>query len=209
EHIRIHKIPGFMHSYTSVNYISSHAGNEDLKVLPVPENIYSLQYGAISHNIDIIESFDAYMSSIEDSGLYKNIWDIWFDITRDSEAPLPEFTSSGSKGSLKVAICTDTAPFVYVGNDGIYKGFCIDLLKSYAAHIDKSVQYLDVDTKELIPYVENKKADFGISNIPIIEYPGRKILYSKPIYEDKQGILILRSEQENPQNMSAQDNKGV
>jgi len=209
EHVRLSSVSGFLHFYSTVNYISALSGNEDMKVIQIPENIYTTSYGAISSDETIIDNFNKYLEEIRINGIYKNIWDRWFDITRDSDAFLPSFTSLGGNGNFTVAICSDSAPFTYIGKDGVYTGFSIDLLLSYAARLEKKVQFFDINLDGILLFIENKKADFGIANIPIIQNKNRSFFYSDPIYEDTQGILVLRSNTEIYDNISVQDGKGI
>ena len=190
EQVRLDNVGGFIHAYSLVYYIAASTGNEDLKVIPIPDSLFQIKYSAISHDEKIVISFNEYLDLIQNNGLFYTIWERWFSITKDTEAPLPDFTSSGKNGNLKVAICSDTPPFSYMGNDGIYRGFSIDLFLSYAAYIEKRIQYTDVDHKNLLSSIENKNADIAITNLPLSPNPNTKIFYSNPFYDDGQGILV-------------------
>jgi ABC-type amino acid transport substrate-binding protein len=192
QHVKDENIDGFLHSLSYAKYIVALPENDTLQVIEVPDNVFTAQIAAFSYDQDIIDSFNEYLASIKQDSTFYAIQDRWFSDT-DSVYVLiiKNITDTkGEGGVLRVAIYSDSAPFVYIGSDGQYTGFAIDLLMGYAAKENKKVQFTDLDFKDLFPYIAAKNAELGLVSA-ITGLRKDTVLFTDHFYEDKQAILML------------------
>ena len=190
EAVRSGSVAGFMHALSLVQVMADEYGDE-FTVVPIPYDIFSAQIGGFSHDQAIIDRFNAFFADIEADGTLDEVRDRWFGSGRDLSAPMPTIDNKGENGAISVAVCSDSAPYVFIGADGSYSGYSIELALRFGAYEGKTVEFSDMDFADLITYVSGQKADFGIANMAITEERAESVLFTAPIFDERHGVLVL------------------
>jgi len=190
EDVRQGRVAGYMHALSAVQVMAAQLGG--FEAIAVPKDIFSAQIGAISHDQDVINRFNAFLPVLEADGTLKEMKSRWFGSSLDLKAPIPEIKNPGKNGVLKVAICSDSIPYVYVGANGNFSGFSVELALRFGAHEGKIIEFTNMEFGGLIPYIVSKKADFGIANMAITAERKKSVLFSDPFFDEQHGILALK-----------------
>ena len=190
EDVRNGRVAGYMHALTLVQVIA--AQSEGFEVIAVPKDIFSALIGGISHDKDIIDRFNAFLASISDDGTLDEMKSRWFSNGVNYESPIPEIQNSGGNGALTVVTTSDAAPFAYKMQNGNFNGFSVEMALRFGAYEGKTVEFIDVEFGELIPYIADKKADISLANMAITEDRAKDVLFSNPFFEEQHGILSLK-----------------
>ena len=190
EDVRKGRVAGYMHALTAVQVMAAQL--DGFETVPVSKDIFSAQVAAISHDQDMIDRFNAFLSAAETDGTLEDMKERWFGETLDLDAPIPEIQNPEGNGALKVAVCSDSIPYVYVGANGNYSGFSTELMLRFGAYEGKTVEFTDMEFGGLIPYIVSQKADFGIANMAITEERKQSVLFTDPFFDEQHGILCLK-----------------
>ena len=190
EDVRKGRVAGYMHALTAVQVMASQL--DGFEAVAVPKEVFSAQIGGISTDPDIIGRFNAFLAEISANGTLDDMHRRWFSDALDLDAPLPAVQNTGNNGVIKVAICSDSIPYVYVGANGGYSGFSTELALRFGAYEGKSVEFIDMEFGGLIPYIVSKKADIGLANLAITEERKKSVLFTDPIFNEQHGILALK-----------------
>jgi glutamine transport system substrate-binding protein len=92
--------------------------------------------------------------------------------------------------TLIVGCDTGFKPFVFIGPDGSYTGFDIELWESIAKRLKLDYKLERMAFKDLIPALVNKKIDVALAGITIISQREKQIDFSFPYYESGLRILV-------------------
>lgn len=189
EDVRRGRVAGYMHALTAVQVMA--AQMDGFEVIPVPKEIFSAQIGGISYDQAVIDRFNTFLAAIEADGTLADMQGRWFGERLDLEAPIPPIANTGANGVLEVAICSDSIPYVYVGADGEYSGFSVELALRFGAYEGRTIEFTNMDFGGLIPYVQSEKAEIGLANMAITEERKQSVLFTDPFFDEQHGILVL------------------
>ena len=180
-------IDGFV---TDLSIVRVMAGaNDDLQAVPIPAEYFAGPLGAFSAEQAIVDSFNAFLVELEASGTLAEMQNRWLEGVPAS--PMPDIASTGENGTLTVATTGDGMPFSYSGADGTLTGYSIELALRFAASEGKTAEFVTMDFAGLLPFVSGGGADLGIDAVTITEERAGLVLFTKPIYYDLLGIILL------------------
>ncbi|XP_035671161.1 glutamate receptor ionotropic, delta-2-like [Branchiostoma floridae] len=131
-------------------------------------------------------------------------WDSWWHADIISEENFFEEMKrkSGIKGRTFRVVTLQEEPFVFKKNEGVYTGFCIDLLKELSAMLD--FEYLIYEGHDgrygslqedgtwdgLMKDVIEDEADFALGAIPVTPDRERTLDFTRQFMETSIGLLI-------------------
>lgn len=193
EDLRHSRVDGFMMDLSAARLITNSKGNEDLLCIEIPSEIFSIPSGAISNNQDIIDRFNVFLTEIQADKMLNDMEKRWLETADDKNSLIPNIPLSGENGILKVAFAGIMPPFDYFGADGELTGYAVELAMRFAAYEGMDVEFSTVNPDGAINYIAAGKADIFISNLSVTEERKKSVLFSNPIYYDRAGILVLKS----------------
>ena len=191
EDLQAGRVAGFMHALSAVQVIADQLGS-DFEVIVIPQDIFSAEIGAFAHDQELIDRFNEFLDTIKADETLGHMQTRWFGSNRDLNVPLPEIENSGENGVLTAVICSDSTPYVFIDQNGNYSGYSVELALRFGAYEQKTVEFVDVDFAELIPYISDEKADFGLANVAITEERKQSVLFTDPYFDEQHGILALK-----------------
>jgi len=173
-------------------YLNTPEGN-DMTYSEIPFDLFNSPMGAISLDTDLLQLFNEFLQQITNDGTLKMLKDYWFGSSINLALPMPPIESSKIiNRKIKVATIDQTVPFSFLDAQGELKGYCIDLMRRFAAKEHLDIHYIVLDFGSLIPTIVNHRADIAITNISITEDRKKRVRFSDPIYFDQAGILALK-----------------
>ena len=187
------RVAGYMTTLSAAHVMVSELGSDVFQAVPIPTGFFSAQGGGISASQSIITRFNAFLAKVRGDGVLEEMQSRWLGGKPDLDSPQPSFPNSGRNGILKVATCSDSLPYVFMGQNGKMNGFTIELALRFGAHEEKTVEFIDMEFGGLIPYVSNGKADIGLANMAITEERKKSVMFTDPFFEDQHGILALKT----------------
>ena len=146
----------------------------------------------LSHDQSVIDRFNIFLAATEADGTLADMKKRWFSDALDLDAPIPAIPNTGENGVISVAICSDSIPYVYMGANGRYSGFSVELALRFGAYEGKTVEFTDMEFGGLIPYIVSEKADIALANMAITEERRQSVLFTEPFFDEQHGILALK-----------------
>ena len=198
EDLRKGRIDGYMDDLSSMRIITSFPENRDLKVYPVPDSIFISPTAAFSTNQSIIDSFNLFLEFIEADGTLADMRERWLLNVPDPNTPMPDIPQipiSQNLRVLRVATSLDVLPFAFSGNNGVEKGYSIEMVQRYAAHVGRPIQIIDMEFAAVIPFVVSNRADLGIGNFSITEERKQMVIFTDPVFTDQSAIVVFDENQ--------------
>jgi len=197
--VRNGTIQGVMTDLSIVKVYLNTPEGSDMTYAEIPLEQFNLPMGAMSVNWELIAKFNTFLHEITEDGTLNQLQDYWFNSSYNLVRPMPPIETPTEKPTrrIKVATADKVIPFSYHSAEGELKGYCIDLMRRFAAKENYEVVYSTMDFGALLPTIRNGKADFAIANITITEErKQRGVIFTEPIYVDQVGILTLASKGE-------------
>ncbi len=92
------------------------------------------------------------------------LWEKWTGAD-ESKKELPEQDWPGTNGTVRVAACDTLEPMSYAGENGVLKGFDVELILCMAKELDVHVEFTGMEFAAILSSVQADKADIGIGSI--------------------------------------------
>lgn len=163
--------------------------NPDLTILP-GELVESGIGMAFPKGSDLTAQFNREIARLRQSGLLDELTDKWMGVD-NSVKTLPEITSTGEKGTLRVACVSTLEPMCYVGADGAPTGYDVELLLHIAQTLGKKVALIPVEFGGLTSMLESGKADLALGCLTISD-ERRKLVDMTDSYYDGGIVMVVR-----------------
>lgn len=98
---------------------------------------------------------------------------------------------SGNKEVLKVGVCAQFPPMMFVYNNQI-TGFDMDLVIRVSNLLGKEIEIIDMSFDSLILSLQSEKIDFAISNFDITEQRKKYVKFSEPYLVQDISALVKK-----------------
>jgi len=161
--------------------------------LAVSEDMLDLHIGAVSMDQGVIDMFNAFLVSIKSDGTYDEMTQRWFDSFDPGNIPdMPEIPSSNENGMLTVAVTSDYLPYCFLGDNGTFLGFEIELTRRFATYMKKDIQFVEMSFSAMLPYVISGKADLAATAITITDERKKSVLFTDSYFTDHTAIIYRK-----------------
>ncbi|MCL2062963.1 MAG: ABC transporter permease subunit [Candidatus Cloacimonetes bacterium] len=189
------QILGFMSPFSVLRSISMLEGGGLLDVIAVPVEIDYTAVGAMSMNQDIIDSFNDFLEMITNDGTLHSLQNRWFISNVDYNHKIDYFLDNPPNmqgANLRVVVNAEAIPYVFINTDGNFSGYSAELALRFGDYIGRNIDFINAPFGEVINIVEQGLADFSIDKFGITEERQQRVLFTNPIYSERNGILFLR-----------------
>ncbi|WP_449258106.1 transporter substrate-binding domain-containing protein [Chlorobium limicola] len=132
-------------------------------------------------NRELKSAIDQTLGELEKNGTREQMLLRWFPES-GNPAPMPEISSTGGGGVLRLGTSSVTEPFSFVDGSGNVVGYDIELARYIAKRLDRRLEVVNMDFGALIPALISGKVDMIASCITITDERARKVLFSEPYY---------------------------
>jgi polar amino acid transport system substrate-binding protein len=188
--IRSGEIAGFITDLSIVRVLAD--SHSDLRVIPVPAEIFAGALGAFSTEQGIIDDFNAFLDELEKDGTLAEMREKWLETVPNADTPMPDITLTGENGTIRIATSGDGIPFSYMGANAELKGYSVELALRFAESVGMDVEFITMPFADLISAVQNGNADLGIDAVTITDERAEFVIFTNSIYDDTLGILALK-----------------
>lgn len=96
------------------------------------------------------------------------------------------------RGTIKIGVFSDKAPFGYVDSDGKNQGFDVYIAKRFAKDLlgdESKVEFVLVDAASRVAYLESKKVDIIMANFTVTDERKEKVDFANPYMKVSLGIV--------------------
>ena len=111
----------------------------------------------------------------------------------DSSSTLANSLSEIKKrGTIKIGVFSDKAPFGYVDSNGKSQGFDVYIAKRFAKDLlgdESKVEFVLVDAASRVAYLESKKVDIIMANFTVTDERLEKVDFTNPYMKVSLGIV--------------------
>ena len=165
------------------------AANNELMILD--EEFVTEEYAICiaKNNSSLTEKVNEALNVLIANGTVNTIINNYIGENASKEAYVP--TSSGSNGTLTIAVNAYFEPYEYYSN-GKVCGIDVDISNAIADYLNMKIDVEDMEFDSIITAVSSGKADFGISGITVTEERLNNIDFSIP-YTTSSQVVIVRN----------------
>ncbi|MFW2490653.1 cysteine ABC transporter substrate-binding protein [Clostridium chromiireducens] len=96
------------------------------------------------------------------------------------------------RGTIKIGVFSDKAPFGYVDSEGKNQGFDVYIAKRFAKDLlgdESKVEFVLVDAASRVSYLESKKVDIIMANFTVTDERKEKVDFANPYMKVSLGIV--------------------
>ena len=154
---------------------------------PLDVSNYGLIF-AKGENLELQAEVNTYISKIKADGRWQRLEDKWFGVKEPTEFESYE-NLNGTKGTLTVAVSSAAMPFVYLKNNK-FVGFDIEFITGFAKEYGYNLEFKDGDFGAILPAVQSRKCDIGISGVTITEERRQSIDFSDVYHKEDLAVII-------------------
>lgn len=96
------------------------------------------------------------------------------------------------RGTIKIGVFSDKAPFGYVDSAGKNQGFDVVIAKRFAKDLlgdESKVEFVLVDAASRVAYLESKKVDIIMANFTVTDERKQKVDFTNPYMKVSLGVV--------------------
>lgn len=112
--------------------------------------------------------------------------------TKKADTSKSSIQSIKDKGTIKIGVFSDKAPFGYVDSDGNNQGFDVYIAKRFAKDLlgdESKVEFVLVDAASRVSYLESNKVDIIMANFTVTDERKEKVDFANPYMKVSLGIV--------------------
>lgn len=97
-----------------------------------------------------------------------------------------------SRGTIKIGVFSDKAPFGYVDSQGKNQGFDVYIAKRFAKDLlgdENKVEFVLVDAASRVSYLESNKVDIIMANFTVTDERKEKVDFANPYMKVSLGVV--------------------
>lgn len=136
---------------------------------------------------DLQISINTVLDSMYENGKLQEFEDKWMG-NDESKKVLEEYDYNSSKGSIKFATVSGSAPFAYMKNNQIV-GYDIDVIKYICKELGYQLEIVEMSFEGIIPALKSGKIDVAGCSIIVTEERRKSVLFSNADYTG--GIVVI------------------
>lgn len=141
----------------------------------------------------LCKQFNIFLKQIRSDGTYDEIKNRWLS-NNDSIAVMPEISSKTSDNGnvLRVGTTGTSVPYSYI-KDNQNVGFDIEIMRHFAAYLNRPIVFENMNFKGLIPALASGKLDAIANAIMITLERSKEIQFSDEYYTPRSSVLAQKS----------------
>ena len=161
--------------------------NKELKVLKekLTEDSYAFAINPSKSNLQA--EIDKELVKMNKNGKLKTFEDKWMG-NDESKKELEVYHYDDSKGVVKFATVSGSAPFAYMKNNKIV-GYDIDVISYICKELGYKLEVIEMSFDGIIPALKSGKVDVAGCSIIVTEERKKSVLFSEPDYTG--GIVVV------------------
>ncbi len=157
------------------------AKNSGLVVLKEMITVDNYGFAVRRDDRELKKTIDTVVADLKKDGTTDNMMKRWFPKS-GNPASMPEITSGGKNGVLRLGTASVTEPFSFVDGSGQIVGYDIELARHIAKKLDKKLVIVNMDFGGMIPALISGKVDMIAACITITSERSKQVLFSEPYY---------------------------
>ncbi len=161
--------------------------NKELKILKekLTEDSYAFAINPSKNNLQ--DEIDKELVKMNKNGKLKTFEDKWMG-NDESKKELEVYHYDDSKGVVKFATVSGSAPFAYMKNNKIV-GYDIDVISYICKELGYKLEIIEMSFDGIIPALKSGKVDVAGCSIIVTEERKKSVLFSEPDYTG--GIVVV------------------
>lgn len=161
--------------------------NKDLRILKekLTEDSYAFAINPSKSNLQ--DEINKELVKMNKNGKLKTFEDKWMG-NDESKKELEVYHYDDSKGVVKFATVSGSAPFAYIKNNKIV-GYDIDVISYICKELGYKLEVIEMSFDGIIPALKSGKVDVSGCSIIVTEERKKSVLFSEPDYTG--GIVVV------------------
>ena len=161
--------------------------NTGLKILEKKLTEDSYAFAIDPSKKELQEQVSKVIIEMKDNGKLKELEDKWMGNNEDVKE-LENYTYDDSKGTIKFATVSGSAPFAYMKNNKIV-GYDIDVMLYICKELGYKLDIVEMSFYAILPALKSGKVDVSGCSIIVTEERKKAVLFSEPNYTG--GIVVV------------------
>ena len=166
------------------------AANKELVPFPTPVALEDYSY-AFRKGSELVEKFNSALKQLRETGKYDELEDYWINNPPENPVIEPQ-KSTGSNGTLKIAVEPSIDPMTYLNGEGEVIGFDIALCNQICDILDMKAEYVIYSMDSMIQAVDSGKVDLALGAISITEERKQSVDFCDTTYSGAVTLLVRR-----------------
>ncbi len=184
--------------------IESEGAYPDFHFILLPEEIHIDRAAPVFATAELRDRYNAWLKTIKEDGTWQEICDFWLSGPLPDEADIPRIDLTGENGTLVMADTGDYPPYSYMDSNHAMTGFDADIMRRFAQHMGKDVDFRIMAYDALLPYVAGGMADMSAATYAVTEDRADGMLFGEPTIIT-QAVMIVRGGAEEAPAKAADD----
>ena len=161
--------------------------NSNLKILDEKLTEDSYAFAINPSKQDLQNEINRVLNKMKQNGKLQELEEKWMG-NDESKKELDNYNYDDSKGTIKFATVSGSAPFAYMKNNKIV-GYDIDVINYICKELGYKLEVIEMSFDGIIPALKSGKVDVSGCSIIVTEERKKSVLFSEPDYTG--GIVVI------------------
>ena len=161
--------------------------NSNLKILDEKLTEDSYAFAINPSKQDLQNEINEVLNKMKQNGKLQELEEKWIG-NDESKKELDNYNYDDSKGTIKFATVSGSAPFAYMKNNKIV-GYDIDVINYICKELGYKLEVIEMSFDGIIPALKSGKVDVSGCSIIVTEERKKSVLFSEPDYTG--GIVVI------------------
>ena len=179
------KIDGFLTDEPLAKEIIKENGNLKILDKKLTDDSYAFAINPLKQ--DLQNEINIVLNKMKQNGKLQELEEKWMG-NDESKKELDVYNYNDSKGTIRFATVSGSAPFAYMKNNKIV-GYDIDVINYICKELGYSLEVIEMSFDGIIPALKSGKVDVAGCSIIVTEERKKSVLFSEPDYTG--GIVVV------------------
>ena len=179
------KIDGFLTDEPLAKEIIKENGNLKILDKKLTDDSYAFAINPLKQ--DLQNEINIVLNKMKQNGKLQELEEKWMG-NDESKKELDVYNYNDSKGTIRFATVSGSAPFAYMKNNKIV-GYDIDVINYICKELGYRLEVIEMSFDGIIPALKSGKVDVAGCSIIVTEERKKSVLFSEPDYTG--GIVVV------------------
>ena len=161
--------------------------NSGLRIIDEKLTEDSYAFAISPNKNDLKDEIDIVIRDMKENGILNNMEEKWFGENEESKI-LEKYNYEQSKGTIRFATVSGSAPFAYMKNNEIV-GYDIDVINYVGYKLGYKIEIVEMAFEGMIAAISSEKVDVAGCSIIVTDERKKSVLFSEPNYTG--GIVLV------------------
>jgi len=192
EELRRGRVDAAITNASYIRYMEENGQMVNFKYFLIPKDDFKVESGQIFNTTELRDQFNEWLAVIAADGTLDQMLNRWIGVPLPKPEDIPQFELTGVNGTLRISDTGNFPPLTYFDANNQPTGFNAELMRRFAQHLGKNVQFTMMDYGAITLHVASGKSDMSGCQLTITAERQEEMIFSNPVIVTQAALIVRR-----------------